>query len=243
MSDCDPEDIFFCLSLTALMMSYLDVLYNQCISNMWKSSISIFPTGRIRVCEIRCTSTGITCGNPYPVCKKLIYGTKYSHKMWHRTACKNQLISRSWNIMIFDCVSELLLPTLIQRYDKNYFILGPVQKRETNWNFTGSQMPLFYNRSYTIFTSNKSFLKQKKQKTKNKCLFLRNMEPLRRLDTPGGYSAILAYAIHELRKETYSNILKIISPKKKNFRQKNLIFSYFCSNIDCEYSLEPHRRF
>ena len=36
-----------------------------------------------------------------------------------------------------------MLPTLIQRYDKNHFIFDPVQKRETNWNFTGSQMSHF----------------------------------------------------------------------------------------------------
>ena len=33
----------------------------------------IFPTGKIRVSEIRFASTGIICGNPYPVCKKNSY--------------------------------------------------------------------------------------------------------------------------------------------------------------------------
>ena len=34
--------------------------------------------------------------------------------------------------------------SLIQRYDKkNHFIFDAVQKRETNWNFTGCQMPYF----------------------------------------------------------------------------------------------------
>ena len=36
-----------------------------------------------------------------------------------------------------------MLPTLIQRHDKNHFIFDPVQKRETNWNFTDCQMPYF----------------------------------------------------------------------------------------------------
>ena len=37
-----------------------------------------------------------------------------------------------------------MLPTLIQRYDKkDNFIFDPVQKRETNRNFTGCQMPHF----------------------------------------------------------------------------------------------------
>ena len=40
-------------------------------------------------------------------------------------------------------MSELVLATLIQRYDKNYFIFDPVQERQTNWNFTGCQTPNF----------------------------------------------------------------------------------------------------
>ena len=37
------------------------------------------------------------------------------------------------------------MATLIQRYDKkkSHLIFDPVQKRGTNWNFTGSQMPHF----------------------------------------------------------------------------------------------------
>ena len=33
--------------------------------------------------------------------------------------------------MTFYRISELLLPTLIQGYDKNHFIFDPVQERET----------------------------------------------------------------------------------------------------------------
>ena len=36
-----------------------------------------------------------------------------------------------------------MLPTLIQRYDKNHFIFDQVQKRKANWIFTGCQMPHF----------------------------------------------------------------------------------------------------
>ena len=36
-----------------------------------------------------------------------------------------------------------MLPTLIERYDKNHLIFDPVQKWMTNWNFTGCQMPHF----------------------------------------------------------------------------------------------------
>ena len=44
--------------------------------------------------------------------------------------------------MNFYRISELILPTLIQRYDKNSFqFFEPVQKREAN--FTGCQMPHF----------------------------------------------------------------------------------------------------
>ena len=34
---------------------------------------------------------------------------------------KFQLVSRSWNEMILYCISEFMLPTLIQRYDKKSF--------------------------------------------------------------------------------------------------------------------------
>ena len=47
-----------------------------------------------------------------------------------------------------------------------------------------------------------------------------------------------------LRKHAYSNILKILPPKKKwKFSDKNSgIFHNSAQNIDCGYSLEPPRR-
>ena len=46
-----------------------------------------------------------------------------------------------------------------------------------------------------------------------------------------------------LRKHAYSNILKILQPKKENFQIKNSdIFHIPAQNIDCGYSLEPPRR-
>ena len=46
-----------------------------------------------------------------------------------------------------------------------------------------------------------------------------------------------------LRKHAYSNILKILTPKKKRFSDKNSdILQISAQNIDCGYSLEPHRR-
>ena len=51
--------------------------------------------------------------------------------------------------------------------------------------------------------------------------------------------------ISSLRKHAYSNILKILQPKKKRkiFRKKTSdIFHIFSQNIDCGYSLEPPQR-
>ena len=46
--------------------------------------------------------------------------------------------------MIFYRISEFVLPTLIQIYDKkNHFIFDPVQKQVSKWNFIGCQMPYF----------------------------------------------------------------------------------------------------
>ena len=45
-----------------------------------------------------------------------------------------------------------------------------------------------------------------------------------------------------LRKHTYSNILKILPPKKENFQiKKSDIVHISAQNIDCGYSLEPPR--
>ena len=46
-----------------------------------------------------------------------------------------------------------------------------------------------------------------------------------------------------LRKHAYSNILKILPPKTENFQIEFFyIFHISTQNIDCGYSLEPHRR-
>ena len=46
-----------------------------------------------------------------------------------------------------------------------------------------------------------------------------------------------------LRKHTYSNVLKIIQPKKENFQIKfSDIFRISAQNLDCGYSLEPPRQ-
>ena len=46
-----------------------------------------------------------------------------------------------------------------------------------------------------------------------------------------------------LRKQAYTNILKISQPKNEKFSDKNSdIFHISAQNIDCGYSLEPPRR-
>ena len=46
-----------------------------------------------------------------------------------------------------------------------------------------------------------------------------------------------------LRKQAYSNILKILRPKNENFQlKKSDIFHISAQNIDCGYSLESPRR-
>ena len=48
---------------------------------------------------------------------------------------------------------------------------------------------------------------------------------------------------YAFRKHAYSNILKILQPKKGKFSDKNSdIFHISAQNIDCGYSLEPPRR-
>ena len=76
---------------------------------------------------------------------KLIYCINTIIKCDTRQPVELQLVSRSWNDMIFCHISELMLPTLIQRYDKKkkkiilLFHFDIVQNRETNWNFTDYQ--------------------------------------------------------------------------------------------------------
>ena len=74
-------------------------------------------------------------------------------------------LDQKWNDLFY-CTSVSMLATLIQRY--NFY---PVQERETNWNFTGCQLPHFMIVliPYINLLNLYSIIK---------CLFLRNMEPL-----------------------------------------------------------------
>ena len=63
---------------------------------------------------------------------KLIYGINSFKKCCIWQPVKFQLVSRSWTgskMKWFYCISELMLPTLTQRYDKKSFQFYPVQ----NW--------------------------------------------------------------------------------------------------------------
>ena len=59
----------------------------------------------------------------------------------------------------------------------------------------------------------------------------------------GTLDSLETTSIHPLRKYTYSNILKILTPKNENFqiKKKNDILHISAQNIDCGYSLEPPR--
>ena len=75
---------------------------------------------------------------------KLIYSINTIIKcgIWQPVKLKLSLSFLNWikNEMIFYRISELMLATLIQRYDKKIISF---QERETNWNFTGCQVPHF----------------------------------------------------------------------------------------------------
>ena len=116
----------------------------------------------------------------------------------------------------------LLLPTLIQKYDKNHIIFDPVQKkkkkkkRETNWNFTGCQMSHFMIVLIPyVKLSNLSWI--------NKYLFLRNI-----------ITKTCLYYFNPLKPHFY--IVKL------GFTGVYIIFLISAKNIDCGYSLEPPRR-
>ena len=64
-----------------------------------------------------------------------------------------------------------------------------------------------------------------------------------RLSMKATKTEIISNKYWTLRKHAYSNTLKISPSKTESFHIKILIFfSYFYSNIDCGYSLEPPRR-
>ena len=81
--------------------------------------------------------------------------------MWHRTACKIsfRLSFLNWikNEMIFCCISELILVTLIQRYDQNSFHF----KNDRLTEFYRLSGATFYDCINTIYQFIKPFLDNK----------------------------------------------------------------------------------
>ena len=83
------------LVTSTLMMAYRDILYNQCKTH----EILIFPKGWIRVCEIRFASTGVICGNPYPVCKKFQTSMAQT-SLWPWIAIRYMGSSNYWGLFM-----------------------------------------------------------------------------------------------------------------------------------------------
>ena len=98
----------------------------------------------------------------------------------------------------------------------------------------------------------------KNKKNISKCRLLKNLSILQSIHAKCGktlrrhilyYSMVhnienkLAERDTSLRKQAYSNILKILQPKMEKFQiNKPYTFHISAQNIDCGYSLEPPRR-
>ena len=78
--------------------------------------------------------------------------------MWHLTACKisSSLSFFNWikNEMIVYCISELMLATLIQRYDKKSFCF----KNERLIKFYRLSGATFYDFAHTIYQFNMNLI-------------------------------------------------------------------------------------
>ena len=137
--------------------------------------------------------------------------------------------------MIFYRISELMLPTLILRFDKNIISF---REWETNLNFTGCQVPHFM----IVLTAyinllNLSWIK--------KCLFLRNMEP---------FNKVCIYSKTSMTRKRMARLPRLIqtrfrslgnssdSSRKQIFRDILGKFSFFIMNIYGVYLLKaPHQ--
>ena len=78
----------------------------------------------------------------------------------------------------------------------------------------------------------------------NQCHTILNNEEINQsTDSNDGAIVSECRKVFPLRKHAYSNILKILQPKKEKFRiKKSDIFHIPAQNIDCGYSLESPRR-
>ena len=110
---------------------------------------------------------------------KLVYGINTIIKCGIWQPVKFQFLvswagsKMKWFFFFFFRISELMLPTLIQRYNKNHFIFDSLQKLETNWDYTDCQMPHFMIVLIPYVNFIIPFMDKKK------CIFLRKMEPLK----------------------------------------------------------------
>ena len=96
----------------------------------------------------------------------------------------------------------------------------------------------FINRQFAIFALLNKYILRKQNPTK-----ARNALQKTKAATSVSLSLFMkSKARVSLRKHAYSNILKILQPKKENFQIKNSdIFHISAQNIDCGYSLGPPR--
>ena len=76
---------------------------------------------------------------------------------------KFQSVSRFWNEISFYGISELMLPTLIQRYDKKSFHFWSSSKTKYKQKFYMMSDATFYDRINTIYQFIKPFLNKIKQ--------------------------------------------------------------------------------
>ena len=105
---------------------------------------------------------------------KLLNGINIIIKSGTWQPVKFYLVSRPSNEMIFYPYFWVDVANINSRYDikKSHFCFDPVQKRGTNLNFTGCQMPHFM--IVLVLSINLLYVSWMKKK----CLFLRNIEPL-----------------------------------------------------------------
>ena len=82
---------------------------------------------------------------------KLIYGIHTIIKGGTWQLVKFQLVFCSWNEMIFYCISELMLPTLIQKYNKKSFHFWSSSKARDYLTFYKLSDATFYNRINTMY--------------------------------------------------------------------------------------------
>ena len=92
---------------------------------------------------------------------QMTYGISIIIKCGTWQPVKIQLVSRSWNEMIFYRISELTLPTLIQRYDKKSFQFWSSSKMTDLLKFHRLSNAIFYDHFNTVYQFIKPFLDKK----------------------------------------------------------------------------------